>query len=171
MAFLGLAQADVEGNLNVSKFGSKLSGPGGFINISQTAKKLICCGAFTAGAEVKVEGGKITIIKEGNVKKFVSKVGQVTFSGPYAYERGCKVLYVTERAVFTLEDGLLTLIEIAPGIDLEKDIFGAMEFKPRISLGLKEMPAEIFQAHWGKLRELVEEGAGDHLSQGAVRVR
>lgn len=165
MAFLGLAQADVEGNLNVSKFGSKLSGPGGFINISQTAKKLIFCGAFAAGAEMKVEGGKITVVKEGNVKKFVNKVDQVTFSGPYACNRGCKVLYVTERAVFTLEDGLLTLIEIAPGIDLEKDIFGAMEFKPRVSLGLREMPAEIFQEHWGKLREFVEKEEGAHIRQ------
>ena len=101
------------------------------------------------------DNGKVTVLKEGKTKKFVNKVDQITFSGKYAQQTNKPVLYVTERGVFTLEEGLLTLIEIAPGIDLEKDIIGAMEFRPRISANLKEMPAEIFQEQWGQLRALL----------------
>jgi propionate CoA-transferase len=155
-AFLGLAQTDAEGNLNVSKFGTKVVGAGGFINISQNSKKVVFCGTFTNGAEVSFAGGKVAVLKEGKTKKFVNKVDQITFSGKYAQKTGLTVLFITERAVFTLEEGLLTLIEIAPGVDLEKDILAAMEFRPRISPALKEMPAEIFQEQWGNLKKLVE---------------
>jgi len=154
--FLGLAQTDAEGNLNVSKFGTKVVGAGGFINISQNSKKVVFCGTFTNGAELNFDGGKVTVLTEGKTKKFVNTVDQITFSGKYAYKTNLPVLFVTERAVFTLEEGLLTLIEIAPGIDLDKDILGAMEFKPRISTALKEMPAEIFQEQWGRLKQLME---------------
>ena len=153
--FLGLAQTDPEGNLNVSKFGTKVVGPGGFINISQNSKKIVFCGTLTNGAEMSYDGGKVTVLKEGKTKKFVNKVDQITFSGKYAQQTNKPVLYVTERGVFTLEEGLLTLIEIAPGVDLEKDIVAAMEFRPRISPNLKEMPAEIFQEQWGQLRSLL----------------
>ncbi|MBP2665613.1 MAG: coenzyme transferase [Firmicutes bacterium] len=154
--FLGLAQTDKNGNLNVSKFGAKMVGAGGFINISQNAKKVVFCGTFTNGAEISLEGGQVTILKEGKNKKFIDKIDQVTFSGHYAQQTNQPVLYVTERAVFTLEDGELTLIEIAPGVDLEKDILGAMEFKPRISQNLKEMPPAIFRPEWGQLKEFIE---------------
>ncbi len=154
-AFLGLAQVDKEGNLNVSKFGSKVVGPGGFINITQSSKKVIFCGTFTNGAEVQISNGKVNILKEGNRKKFVNKVDQITFSGKYAEETKKPVLYVTERAVFTIEKGEVTLIEIAPGVDIEKDIFAAMEFRPRVSENLKEMPAEIFQETWGNLKNIL----------------
>ena len=153
---LGLAQTDKEGNLNVSKFGPKVVGPGGFINISSSAKKVIFVGTLTAGAEYQVKDGTIKILKEGNIKKFVNKVDQVTFSGPYASKAGRKVIYVTERAVFSLKNGELTLIEVAPGMDVEKDVIPAMEFRPKISPDLKEMPKEIFEPTWGKLMEIME---------------
>ncbi len=159
MCVLGLAQTDVDGNLNVSKFGTRVTGPGGFINISTSAKKVVFVGTMTVGAKYAVKDGKIVIVKEGHKKKFVKKVEQLTFSGKYAQKTGRPILYITERAVFSLEEGGLTLIEIAPGLDLEKDIISAMEFRPQISPALKEMPAELFMPKWGKLRQIMEESA------------
>lgn len=156
ICFLGAAQIDQEGNTNVSKFGTRVVGPGGFVNISSTAKKVVFVGTMTAGAEYEVKDGQIHITKEGEIKKFIPKVTQVTFSGKYSQKNGQKVFYVTERAVFTLENGEVTLIEIAPGLDLEKDVLAIMDFKPRISPDLKEMPKEIFEPQWGKLKEIVE---------------
>lgn len=157
ITFLGLAQADKYGNVNVSKFGTRVTGCGGFINISQCAKKVVYCGTFTAGGlKVEVSDGKLKIIQEGKYKKFLEQVQQVTFSGSFADEIGQDVLYVTERAVFKLLDGQLTLIEVAPGIDPERDIFPNMGFKPNISPQLKEMPVEIFQSEWGKLKQIIK---------------
>jgi propionate CoA-transferase len=131
LAFLGLAQADREGNLNVSKFGPRLAGMGGFINISQNAKSLVFCGTFTAGnLEVGFADGKLQIVKEGRTNKFVKEVEHRTYSGKYASQRGQPVLYVTERCVFRLTPEGLELIEVAPGIDIEKDILAHMSFKP-----------------------------------------
>lgn len=157
LAFLGLAQTDKEGNVNVTQFGPKIAGCGGFINVSQNAKKMIFTGSFTAGSlKVKGEDGKLIIEQEGKHKKFLDHVEHVSFSGKYAAEINQPVLYVTERAVFNIEEGELTLIEIAPGIDLEKDILAHMDFKPRISPNLKSMPVEIFQPKWGGLKEIIE---------------
>ena len=143
--FLGLAQADQAGNLNVSKFGKRIAGCGGFISISQNAKKVVFCGTFTAkGLKTKVENGKLVILEEGKTKKFVSQVQQITFSGDLARENNKPVFYVTERAVFELRKEGLTLIEIAPGIDLQKDILDQMEFVPLIAKDLKEMDTRIF---------------------------
>jgi propionate CoA-transferase len=154
VAFLGLAQADQEGNLNVSKFGPKLSGAGGFINISQNAKKIVFVGTFTAGyLKVSIQDGKVWIDKEGKVRKFVDQVEHITFSGKYAMLKNQPVPYITERCVFPLTKDGMELIEIAPGIDIEKDILSRMDFKPIIKEPLRLMDERIFRFEPMGLRE------------------
>ena len=144
-AFLGMAECDAKGNVNVSKFGPKLAGAGGFINISQNAKFVCFMGTFTSRSQLAIENGELKIVREGTGKKFVEKVQQVTFSGANAFKTGQTVYYVTERAVFQLvEDGLL-LLEIAPGVDLEKDVLSQMDFRPQIAEPLKLMSSSLFQ--------------------------
>lgn len=144
LAFLGLAEADREGNINVSKFGPRIPGAGGFIDITQNAKKVVFCGTLMAkGLKIAVENGSLQILEEGAVKKFVHAVEQVTFSGEYATESGQQVLYITERAVFGLTPQGLELLEIAPGVDLEKDIISKMDFAP-IVRAPKLMDAAVF---------------------------
>lgn len=145
-AFLGLAECDKQGNINVSKFGPRIAGAGGFINITQNAKKVIFCGTFTAkGLEVEAENGKLMIRKEGEVRKFVNEIQHMTFSSDLARKKAQKVLYITERAVFELTAEGICLVEIAPGIDLEKDIRDQMEFECCVSDELKLMDKRIFQ--------------------------
>ncbi len=146
IAFLGLAQVDIKGNVNVSKFGDKLAGCGGFINISQNAKKVVFCGTMTSGGlKIEIVDGEIKILNEGKFKKFINEVEQITFSGDYASDISQEILYVTERAVFKLVDSNIELIEIAPGLDIERDIIKQMEFKPLISNNVKKMDTSIFK--------------------------
>jgi propionate CoA-transferase len=113
----------------------------------------VYCGAFTAGGlKVKVADGRLTILQEGRDRKYVRDVEQVTFSGAYATQIDQKVLYITERAVFELRHGLVTLVEIAPGVDLERDILAHMDFMPALAQPLKPMPEALFHPHWGGLR-------------------
>ena len=144
LAVLGMAQTDRSGNVNVSRFGPKLAGAGGFINISQNARKLIFAGTLTAGGlDVRVEGGKLVIVKEGKHPKFVESVEQITFNGAQAAHAGRPVLYVTELCVFRLTPQGLELAEVAPGIDVERDILARMSFRP-IVRDPKAMDARIF---------------------------
>jgi propionate CoA-transferase len=143
-AALGLAQIDAQGDVNVSKFGSRVAGVGGFVNITQTARSVIFCGTFTAGGlEVEVAAGGVRIVKEGTQRKFVRRVEQVSFNAAQALANGQQVLVVTERAVFRLGAEGLELIEVAPGIDLERDVLGQMEFRPLVRR-LRPMPAHVF---------------------------
>jgi propionate CoA-transferase len=145
-AFLGLAQVDRSGNLNVSKFGPKLAGAGGFINISQNAKEVVFVGTFGAGRlRIALSNGKLSILEEARARKFVEAVEHVTFSGAYATARGQRVLYVTERCVFSLGPNGLELVEVAPGIDVERDILALMDFKPVIPRDPSLMDPRIFR--------------------------
>jgi propionate CoA-transferase len=130
-AALGAAQVDQLGNVNVSRFGTRFAGVGGFVNISQNARRLVFCGTLTTdGLEVIVENGLVRIIREGRVTKFLKHVEQVSFAGHVARDAGRDVLFVTERAVFRLQPDGVELIEVAPGIDLQRDILDQMEFRP-----------------------------------------
>jgi propionate CoA-transferase len=152
-AFLGLAQADREGNINVSRFGPRMAGAGGFINISQNAKKVLFLGTFTAGdLEVSVVEGKLLIERDGKHQKFVEEVGHRTFSGSHAAQEGMDVLYITERCVFRLTAEGLELAEVAPGIDIERDILAKMAFKPIVNKP-REMDRRIFRSDPMGLRE------------------
>ena len=146
LAFLSFAEVDEQGNVNVSRFGNRIVGPGGFINISQNAKTAIFGGTFTAGkSELSWPDGKMKIASDGKGQKLVKAVEQITYSGSYGAQRGQRALYITERAVFQLGAGGVELIEIAPGVDVDRDVLARMGFKPKIAQNLKTMDARLFR--------------------------
>ena len=133
VAFLGFGEADARGHVNVSKLGGVPVGPGGFIDIAQNARKVVFCGTFDAkGAEVATGDGTVRIARHGEVTKFVQEVEQITFSGTVAMSRGQQVLYVTERAVFELTPEGMVLAEVAPGVDVRRDVLERMAFRPLV---------------------------------------
>jgi len=153
---LGFAEVDPKGNVNVSRFGPKIAGVGGFIDISQATKNVIFTGTMTAGGlKTEVKDGKLTILQEGRNKKFVKSVEQVTFSADFANETNQNVLFVTERCVFKVTPEGLKLIEIAPGIDLQKDVLDQMEFTPIVAEDLKIMDPKLFSEGLIGLKEHV----------------
>ncbi len=143
-AFLGMAEVDAEGNVNVSRFGGRIAGAGGFINISQNARAVYFMGTFTSKTEISLAGNQLSVIADADSNKFVRQVGQVTFNGRYAWQRRQTVYYITERAVFQLCEAGIELIEIAPGVNLEKDVLAHMDFTPTISVHLRVMEARLF---------------------------
>jgi propionate CoA-transferase len=154
IASLSFAEVDAAGNVNVHAFGDRLRGPGGFPNISQGARKVCFVGTLTTGGiEVAVENGRIEIITEGTRKRFVDRVQEITFSGPAAAERGQEVRYITERAVFALLDGTVTMIEVAGGRDPESDVIAHMGFRPAISPTLSFIDPAVFATGTMGLRQ------------------
>jgi propionate CoA-transferase len=145
LAFLGFGEIDAAGNVNVSKLGGVTVGPGGFIDIAQNARKVVFCGTFDAkGTELEIAGGKLRIGKHGEVTKLVNKVEQITWSGPEGIKRGQQVVYVTERAVFRLTPKGLALSEVAPGIDVKRDVLDRMQFAPIVARDPALMPSVHF---------------------------
>ena len=154
---LGLAECDKDGNINVSKFGTRIAGCGGFVNITQNTKNVVFCGTFTTGKlREEIKDGELHITQEGKVKKFVPEVGHITFSGNYARKHKQHVLYITERAVFEMKEDGVHLTEIAPGVDLQKDVLDQMGFKPIID-DVKLMPAFLFEDKPMGLKKMKEE--------------
>ena len=146
LAFLSFAQVDRNGHVNVSRFDGRIVGIGGFVNISQNARKVVFGGTFTAGGlDISWPDGKTKIAREGKHRKFMEQVEQLSYNGEYGWERGQQVLYVTERAVFRRVADGVELAEFAPGIDVERDILAHMSFKPRIAADLREMDARLFK--------------------------
>lgn len=145
IAFLGAGECDAAGNVNVSQLGGDVVGPGGFVDISQGAKKVVFCGTFeTGGLRVAAANDSLSIEKYGRIPKFVGQVREVTFAGAVANATGKPVTYITERAVFQLTAAGMELVEIAPGVDLQRDILGRMQFVPRVSENLTLMAAHCF---------------------------
>lgn len=144
-AFLGLAETCPEGHVNVSRFGKKLAGAGGFINITQNTGDLYFLGTFTSGVQtLEIKDHHLSIISNGPIRKFRQTVQQITFNGESAIRNEQSVMFITERAVFRLIPKGLKLIEIAPGMDLQRDILDQMDFEPIIDDDLEMMDPRLF---------------------------
>jgi len=147
VAFLGFGEFDEQGSVNVSRLGGVTVGPGGFIDIAQNARKVVFCGTLAAkGVKLQTGDGRMRVLQQGGVKKLVKQVDQITFSGPQGMVRGQQVLYLTERASFRLTPGGVELYEIAPGIDLQRDVLDQMAFTPLVAQPLAVMSSAFFDA-------------------------
>jgi propionate CoA-transferase len=156
LAFLSFAEVDAQGNVNVSRFGDRIIGVGGFINISQNARCVVFSGTLTAGElDVGWEGGRTVIRREGRHRKFVPRLEQVCYNASIGRARGQRTLFVTERAVFEVGREGLELVEIAPGVDVERDVLAHMGFRPQVSARLRTMDARLFDPNPMGLAELV----------------
>ena len=168
-AFLGFAECDARGNVNASRYADRIAGCGGFINISQNAKKVVFMGSFRAGGvRVAVQDGRLLIAREGAVGKFVEQLAQITFSGTLAAKRGQTVLYVTERCVFRLTGAGLALTEIAPGVDLDADILRHLPFRPIVGTPITMDPALFTPATMGLRERMLDINIDDRLSYDAA---
>jgi propionate CoA-transferase len=146
VAFLSFVEVDPRGNVNISRFGDRIVGIGGFINISQNAKQVVFSGTFTAGGlEVDCVNGALRIVREGTHGKFVGEIEQICYNAAFAEQQGRRAIFVTERAVFRIVDGGLVLIELAPGIDLRNDVLAHMSFRPKLAPDIKTMDRRLFQ--------------------------
>jgi len=172
LAFLSFVEVDYQGSVNINRFGSKIVGVGGFINISQNAKHVIFSGTFTAGGlEVACVDGVLKIIKEGQHKKFVERIECVSYSAPFAVKEGRTAVFITERAVLKAISGGLELIEIAPGIDLERDVLRLMAFRPRVAPDLKLMDKRLFSpAPMSLLADIDAKLAGAEQRKQGIRL-
>ena len=146
-AFFSMLEFDAEGSVNLLRYGDTWVGPGGSMDIAHAVGKVVFCGTFRAGG-LRAEGsaGQLTIEADGAIPRAVRRVQGVCFHGPTMVREGKEILYVTERAVFRLGASGPELVEIAPGIDVQRDILGLMEFEPRVSPQLREMDPQVFQA-------------------------
>ena len=169
LAFLSFVEVDCQGSVNISRFGNKIVGVGGFINISQNARHVIFSGTFTAGGlEVACADGVLKIIKEGQHKKFVERIECVSYSAPFAVKEGRTAVFITERAVLKAVSGALELIEIAPGIDLERDVLRHMAFRPRVASDLKLMDKRVFSRVPMNLRADMDAKLGSGRRENAL---
>jgi propionate CoA-transferase len=167
---LGMAECDEAGNVNTSRFGGRLNGCGGFINISQNSRAVVFAGTFTnGGLKVAIEDGKLKIVQEGRSRKFVKNVAQITFAGNFARDRSQPVIYVTERCVFQLTPGGLELIEVAPGIDIERDILAHMDFKPIINKPVPMDPRIFLDDQMELLDDLTNVRLSERVNYDAAR--
>lgn len=144
-AFLGFGELDESGNVNVSKLGGLTVGPGGFMDIAQNAKKVVFCGTFdTKGTEIKIAGGGLKIVRNGDIQKLVKTAEQITYSGTQALQRGHAATFITERAVFKITRHGVELTEVAPGIDLQRDVLDLMGFVPLMPKEPRLMDSNCF---------------------------
>lgn len=156
ITFMGAGELDGEGNVNATKMGSRCTGAGGFIDITQNAKKVVFCATFTAvGTQYGFAANEVQIVREGSVRKMVGRVAQISFNGKLAREKGQKVVFITERAVFELVPEGVLLTELAPGIDLQRDVLDLMDFKPLIGENLKIMDSALFRDGPFGLKQMV----------------
>ena len=162
-----MGELDGDGNVNVSRFGGNIVGPGGFIDLTQSTRKVVFCGTLTGKSRMKVGGGKLQIIEEGGIKKLVKHVQQISFNGRHTLN-GQEVVYITERCVMKMTGGGLTVVETAPGIDVKRDILEQAGFPLAVSPDVKPMDEGIFSEHWGGLKGSIDKnhsGRGQHDSK------